>query len=344
MTSGEYEQPAGRHSQHPGTWTPQVREPHPPTHARAERAARIEEALAADFNMLKPRDPNDPHSPPVPNGSIAPNDPPAASDPAAGGGSVVESAAELTVPGLRKFDLGAIPASVTPPRSWRRAAWFAVGASLAVVAALFFAAAALMGEPRNPGTIDALPNYPSMPVFVGTSASGTPTNPARPPKPTTSGSKSGDRRPSAASDPADRPSTSGGPAVGTSAPTTSSPPPAPVYTPPVRETTPQRAFAASDPKVIGDRTELFYKYVTSNPDAAYQMTTGEMYQAGKDAFRARYSGIRSVQVRRIGIDPNQGTTVSEVKVTRADGSTFTEVRQLRFTSGGDPKISSEITH
>ncbi|MFD1050765.1 hypothetical protein ACFQ1S_37170 [Kibdelosporangium lantanae] len=100
----------------------------------------------------------------------------------------------------------------------------------------------------------------------------------------------------------------------------------------------------SDPKVIGDRTELFYRYVTSNPDAAYQMTTGDMYLQGKDAFRARYSGIRSVQVRRIGIDPNQGTTVSEVQVTKTDGSTFTEVRQLRFTSGGDPKISSEITH
>jgi hypothetical protein len=249
------------------------------------------------------------------------------------------------VPGLRKFDLGTIPASVTPPRSWRRAAWFAVGASLAVVGALSFAASALMGQPRNPGTIDALPNYPSMPMFLGTSASEPPSDPTRSPKPTTSSStKSSDRRTSTTTDQANRPSSGGGSGTGgTSTPATSSKP-TPIYTPPVRETTPKRAFAMSDPKVIGDRTELFYKYVTSNPDAAYQMTTGEMYLQGKDAFRARYSGIRSVRVRRIGIDPNQGTTMSEVQVTKADGSTFTEVRQLRFTSGGDPKISSEVTH
>jgi len=292
MTSGEYEQPAGRHSRHPGTWTPEVHQPHVPTHARVEPA----------------------------------------------------SPAELTVPGLRKFDLGTIPASVTPPRSWRRAAWFAVGASLAVVGALFFAASALMGQPRNPGTIDALPNYPSMPMFLGTSAGAPPNDPTRPPKSTTSSSKSSDRRTSTTTGQANRPSAGGASGTGgTSAPATSSKP-TPVYTPPVRETTPKRAFAMSDPKVIGDRTELFYKYVTSNPDAAYQMTTGEMYLQGKDAFRARYSGIRSVRVRRIGIDPNQGTTMSEVQVTKADGSTFTEVRQLRFTSGGDPKISSEVTH
>lgn len=329
MTSGEYEQPAGRHSQHPGTWTPEVHEPHTPTHARVEQAAgRTQETLAPDFNMLHPRDPR-------------PQDRP--SDPAAPGAPKPEpeNPAELTVPGLRKFDLGTIPASVTPPRSWRRAAWFAVGASLAVVGALFFAASALMGQPRNPGTIDALPNYPSMPVFLGTSASETPNDPTRPPKPTSTSSRTSDRRASTTSDQANRPSTSSSPASG---PATSSTPPAPVYTPPVRETTPKRAFAMSDPKVIGDRTELFYKYVTSNPDAAYQMTTGDMYLQGKDAFRARYSGIRSVRVRRIGIDPNQGTTVSEVQVTKADGSTFTEVRQLRFTSGGDPKISSEVTH
>src|ERR1043165_8076446 len=59
------------------------------------------------------------------------------------------TAAETTVPGLHKFDLGSIPASVTPPRTWRKAAWFAVGASLAVVFGLAFAAAALVGSPQN---------------------------------------------------------------------------------------------------------------------------------------------------------------------------------------------------
>jgi hypothetical protein len=256
-----------------------------------------------------------------------------------------EKPAEQTIPGLRKFDLGAIPASVTPPRSWRRAAWFAVGASLAVVAGLFFAASALMGQPRHPATIDALPNYPSMPMFLDTTTSQEPSSETPKPTKATSGSAKPTARP-----------TDGPPAKSTHQPATTtgssdvptstapSTPQTPVYQPPARETTPKRAFAMSDPKVIGDRTELFYKYVTANPGAAYQMTTGDMYLQGESAFRARYSGIRTVEVRRIGIDPNRGTTTSEVKVTKTDGSTFTEVRELRFTSGGDPKISSEETH
>src|SRR3954447_24713372 len=38
--------------------------------------------------------------------------------------------------GLRKFDIGTVPASVTPPRTWRRAAWFSVGSSVAALVAL----------------------------------------------------------------------------------------------------------------------------------------------------------------------------------------------------------------
>jgi hypothetical protein len=291
MTSGEYEQPEGRHTPENGTWTPQVQYEHAPAHARTEP----------------------------------------------------ETLAEMTVPGLRKFDLGTIPASVTPPRSWRRAAWFAVGSSLAVIAGLMFAASALMGQPRNSSTIDALPNYPSLPVFLDTPDTAT-SDPGRQPPGNTS-SKRPDQRSSLTSSPARRPTVSSPQATvtgGASAP--ASPPPPPPPAPPVRETTPKRAFASNDPKEIGDRTEAFYKQVTTNPQAAYQMTTGEMYLQGEDAFKAKYADIKSVEVKRIGIDPNQGTTVSEVKITKKDGSTSTEVRRLRFTSGSNPKISSEITH
>jgi hypothetical protein len=84
--------------------------------------------------------------------------------------------------------------------------------------------------------------------------------------------------------------------------------------------------------------------VTTNPGAAYQMTTGEMYLQGEGAFKERYADIKSVEVTQIGIDPNQGTTVSEVKITKMDGSTVTERRRLKFTSGSNPKISSEVAH
>src|SRR6266545_4477007 len=68
---------------------------------------------------------------------------------------------ETPATGLRKFNLGTIPASVTPPRTWRRAAWFAVGTAGFVVMALGFAAIQLVGNPKRNYTIDALPGQPS---------------------------------------------------------------------------------------------------------------------------------------------------------------------------------------
>ncbi|MBP2322570.1 hypothetical protein JOF56_002955 [Kibdelosporangium banguiense] len=250
---------------------------------------------------------------------------------------------ETTVPGLRKFDLGTIPATVTPPSTWRRAAWFAVGASLLVVFGLMFATASLVGRPKNTDTIDALPGYPSLPVFLDS-----PTPPAvtAPPKP--AATTRSPERSTVAPTPARRSPNSSGRQVTMAplvppVPSTSIEQPPP-FVPPVRQTTPKRAFATNDPKEIGDRTETFYAQVTKNPGAAYQMTTGEMQSQGEQAFRQRYSGIQSVEVRRINIDPNQGTTVSEVKITKTDGSTFVERRRLKFTSGSNPKISSEVTH
>ncbi len=61
--------------------------------------------------------------------------------------------------GLSKFDLGMVPASVTPPRSWRRAAWFAVASSAATLGGLMFATAALVGNTTSYQVID-LPNMP----------------------------------------------------------------------------------------------------------------------------------------------------------------------------------------
>lgn len=290
MTSGEYEQ-SGRHSRHPGTWTPEVRHLHAPAHARIEP----------------------------------------------------ESLVEQTVPGLRKFDLGTVPASVTPPRSWRRAAWFAVAASVAVIVGLAFAASALMGAPRSPSTIDALPSYPSMPFFAQTPTTDAPPTDAA--KPThTATSKHNEPLSNLAQTHHTMTASSPQATTTDSAAVPSSPSAPPVYVPPVRETTPMFALAMNNPKEIGDRTEAFYKSVIADPDTAYQMTTGQMRQQGEDGFKARYADISSIQVKRISIDPNQGTTLSEMTVTKKDGSTYTEVRRLRFTSGSNPKISSEVTH
>ncbi|RCW46677.1 hypothetical protein DFQ14_10113 [Halopolyspora algeriensis] len=61
--------------------------------------------------------------------------------------------------GLYKFDLGTVPASVTPPPTWRRAAWFAVASSAATLGGLMFATAALMGNTTSIQGLD-LPSRP----------------------------------------------------------------------------------------------------------------------------------------------------------------------------------------
>jgi hypothetical protein len=234
---------------------------------------------------------------------------------------------------LRKFNLGTIPASVTPPRSRRRAAWFAATACLTVVAGLVFAAAALVGKPKSSETIDALPGYPSLPMFIDV-----PSEPATTTTTTPTTSRQPGRSIMISSSPHRMTST----VQITGIPTTDGTSPAPSPAPPVRWTAPKHAFAMNDPGEIGDRTEAFYKQVTANPAAAYEMTAGEMRLQGEERFKQRYADIESVEVRTIEIDPNQGTTVSEAKVTKKDGSTVTERRRLKFTSGSNPKISSEV--
>lgn len=51
--------------------------------------------------------------------------------------------------GLGSFDLGSVPASVTPPRSWRTAAWFATMSSGGVVVALLIAGSHFVGPPTD---------------------------------------------------------------------------------------------------------------------------------------------------------------------------------------------------
>ncbi|MBE9375076.1 hypothetical protein IQ251_11550 [Saccharopolyspora sp. HNM0983] len=49
--------------------------------------------------------------------------------------------------GLHKFDLGMVPASVTPPRTWRHAAWFAITTSAAALGGLVLAGSLLVNSP-----------------------------------------------------------------------------------------------------------------------------------------------------------------------------------------------------
>ncbi|MFD1151709.1 hypothetical protein ACFQ3T_31630, partial [Saccharothrix hoggarensis] len=88
--------------------------------------------------------------------------------------------------GLRKFNIGLVPASVTPPRTWKRAAWFAVLSSAGVLVGLAIAAAKLVGV-SNPVERIGMPGYPTdVPLLTGF---------ATPAPTTTTGAAPGGREP-----------------------------------------------------------------------------------------------------------------------------------------------------
>ncbi|MFD2397315.1 hypothetical protein ACFSVJ_11840 [Prauserella oleivorans] len=60
--------------------------------------------------------------------------------------------------GLGKFDLGSVPASVTPPSTWRKAAWFASLSSGGVVVALLVAGTALVTPDDDRRAIEGWPD------------------------------------------------------------------------------------------------------------------------------------------------------------------------------------------
>jgi hypothetical protein len=254
---------------------------------------------------------------------------------------------ETPATGLRKFNLGTIPASVTPPRTWRRAAWFAVGTAGFVVLALSFAAIQLVGNPKKSYTIDALPGQPSQQLLI----TGLPAdNPTRSAEPTPSATRSTAPTRSSSAKPARSVNRSLPIENREGVPAQPGAPDQPLGTvEPVRPTTaPQRSTIEpapappTDPEKLGDRTELYYKHVCDNPQAAYQLTTGAMRAEGQEGIEARYGNVERIEVEEITIDPNWSVTRSTLTVVRDDGTTFTVRRELTFTSGPDPRISGDI--
>ncbi len=245
--------------------------------------------------------------------------------------------------GLGKFDLGIVPASVTPPRSWRKAAWFAVGTSAAVVCGLAVAAVRLVGTPPTSGIIDALPAFPTqeelgtLPLDEKTRASVPPSSRSSSPSPTSS-------RPESTRHPQDPtrpdpsgPTTSGSPAASTTSGQTVWSEPIP----PPRTTVGPEPVTPTSPEAMGDRTELYFVLVTEDPKAAHDMCAGAMAREGPDGIRARYAGVDHVEVQDMTIDRNEAMTTSTVKIVHEDGTETMEQRRLTFTWGGDPKISGD---
>ncbi|HJP75277.1 MAG TPA: hypothetical protein VJ914_13465 [Pseudonocardiaceae bacterium] len=251
--------------------------------------------------------------------------------------------------GLHKFDLGYIPASVTPPRSWRRAAWFTVFCSAAALVGLMFVTSELVGPVHVASDINSLPGLPTdLPFYTPPSSDGTSPAvrhgqpPSRPGQPS---QRPG--QPGSAAQPTDargRPIVTGGP-DGTSdtqpsGTSTAGNGPSTVVTSPSTVTTVNTGPPAVDPGKLGTRTEQFFHEVTNNVDAAAGMTSDTVRGDAKAIIEQNYGDLSTIQIKSVSVDPGNGLTVSVLQVTNKDGSVSTEQRTLQFTLSGDPKIEN----
>ncbi|SDZ06072.1 hypothetical protein SAMN05216215_104475 [Saccharopolyspora shandongensis] len=244
----------------------------------------------------------------------------------------------MPVGGLHKFDLGMVPASVTPPRTWRQAAWFAIASSAAALGGLMFATTLLAGGsttikglelpsmPRGeyPPVAPTDPYYltgdPTRPEAVRATGSVQPLQPS-PPLATSAGIPI---QPNPIGSSA--PGAPGLPTSGTT-PTTSSP-----------TRTPELLFADTGP--VKQRGEEYYAAIgRGDLRSAYALTTGSLHAEGYEAFAARYSRAKSVEVVESYATPT--STLHTVRLTMADGTVQTQRRELRYTMADEPLITSD---
>ncbi|WP_158844664.1 hypothetical protein [Saccharothrix deserti] len=234
--------------------------------------------------------------------------------------------------GLRKFNIGLVPASVTPPRTWKRAAWFTVLSSAGVLVGLAIAAAKLVGS--NPVERIGMPGYPTdVPLLTGFATTG-------PPSTTSAAWGTGRRTAEVVADGVIAPTDDGTAAGGTSSTgdTTSAPGPS---TSAHVTTVLAESQPVVDAEAIAISTERFYEEVAVNADTALTMVSDSFRSNGEALLAQRFADVSLIEVTEISVDPANGITVSTMQVTRKDGTTTTEKRELVFTTADVPLIDDE---
>ncbi|MGP4015437.1 hypothetical protein [Saccharopolyspora sp. 5N708] len=242
----------------------------------------------------------------------------------------------MPVGGLHKFDLGMVPASVTPPRTWRQAAWFAIASSAAALGGLVLVTAFLADSSTRIEGLDlpSMPrggDYPPLPQPDPYYLTGDPT---RPEAVRVTGSVQ--LLPPLTVPGPNRPNTIGGavPGVPGSA-TASATPPAPAST-----TEAPYLLALTDTEAIKRRGDEYYAAIgRGDLPGAYALTTGLLRAEGYESFAARYAHAASVEVVGVYVTPT--STVHTLRLTRSDGSVQTQRRELRYTLDRDPLIASD---
>ncbi|MEU5691241.1 hypothetical protein [Actinosynnema sp. NPDC020468] len=241
---------------------------------------------------------------------------------------------EPDLTGLRGFNIGLVPASVTPPRTWRRAAWFAVLSSAGVLVGLAVVASQLVGTSR-PSEHVALPNYPTDVPLLTNFAPATSAAPAASSTVVAPPSTAVVPQVLAGGDAGER----GGAAVERT-PGEVVPPGAGTTVPKVT-TVPNTVPPVVDGAAIASRTERFYEQLATNSGTAFALTTDVFRSTAEPLLAGRFGDVSLIEVKSIAVDPVQGITVSTLEVTRKDGTTSTQRRELIFTTTGDPLINAE---
>jgi hypothetical protein len=95
-----------------------------------------------------------------------------------------------------------------------------------------------------------------------------------------------------------------------------------------------------DPTKLLKQTQTFFAEVTSDAQAAADLTDRTVRDDAAALIRQKYGDVSTIQIQSITLDPTNGLTVSLLRVVAKDGTTTTERTTLRFTLTPDPKITN----
>lgn len=239
--------------------------------------------------------------------------------------------------GLRMFNLGTIPASVTPPRTWRRAAWFTVVASIAALAGLVAVGGLLVGPVRDTDRSVAAPYFPDgrpLAAIGGSADPGGHGDAGRRPAPRTPMVNLAGNTSSLS-----RPVSGYGVDPGPVLPLPTMGPGSVVATLPAISAT-VGGDPVVDPVQLLKKTRTFFAEVTTNTTAAVQLTTGRAFHDALSLIKHKYGNVASITIQQISLDPTSGLTICRLLVVDKNGVTQTQQIELQFTLSSDPKITN----
>lgn len=248
------------------------------------------------------------------------------------------------------------PARPAPPRTWRRAAWVAVGASCVVLTVLSFAATRLVGPQGSLDRIRAFPGLPTGGLLTPQPLGQPPAQPT-PTATATPGPHSGTPETG---------STGGGQRAGPhqgrqpqageqqeghgdpSQPGTSAPCCGPAPTPTGQSAPPTVSVlpTTGHPPVTADdmvsATRAFYDRLPHDVDGAWAMLGPGMKSRGKESFHRQWAEVSAVHLLRVVVNADDSSAEATVMIVSSDGIEHVERYELVFRSSGTVVIDEIV--